>query len=80
MQASKGVFMALNIRLKERGQDDAGLHGNHDGPEHPGIFPGSMANPLPRHEWIGLVMTRVAQLTDAQLQLEDFEVASRSAA
>lgn len=75
MQASKGVFIALNIRLMERGLEWEAEAALQPAPQaHP---LGSRTNPLPRHEWIGLVMTHLAQHTDSVLQAEDFEVASR---
>ena len=80
-QASKGVFIALNIRLMERGPefegDDEGRQGRMGPQQQQCAQPGHWSNPLPRHEWIGLVMTHVAQHTDSLLQPKDLEVASR---
>ena len=81
LQASKGVFIALNIRLMERGLDlETGDKVSSSDLDKRAKKPlGSLANPLARHEWIGLIMTHVAQHTDSGLQQEDLEAASRCA-
>ncbi|KAK9791833.1 hypothetical protein WJX73_005551 [Symbiochloris irregularis] len=76
-KASKGVFIALNIRLMEGGLDlETGNKVNGCDLDKAVKPLGSFANPLARHEWIGLIMTHVAQHTDSGLQQEDLEAAS----